>query len=119
MKKEEIEQKVRECIKRVAEEQYIKIEAVRMESKIVDDLGFSSLDVATLTAFLESAFHVDPFAENLSAITEIRTFADILIFMRGVSIKAPISRAQPRPSLQSMAEFKKDCLERPAGGRTK
>ena len=73
----ELEKKVRECIERVAAAQSMEINSIEPHHKIVADLGFKSLDVATLAAFLESTFHVDPFAQNIAAVTEIQTVKDI------------------------------------------
>jgi acyl carrier protein len=77
MTRDDIEKKVKECIERVAREQALELAPLEGRHRIVDDLGFSSLDVATLTAFLESIFHVDPFATNMAVITEIVTMKDV------------------------------------------
>ena len=73
----EIEKSVAACIKQVAAEQDIQIPELNPSKKIVDDLGFKSLDVATLTALLEGTFKVDPFGTGVATITEIRSIQDI------------------------------------------
>lgn len=73
----EIEMAVKECILQVAREQLIEIPELKTQSRVVDDLGFSSLDVATLTALLENKFKVDPFRTGEASITEIRTLQDM------------------------------------------
>ncbi|UUA73394.1 phosphopantetheine-binding protein [Cellvibrio sp. QJXJ] len=65
-------------IERVAQEQALSIHSVETHHAITDDLGFTSLDVATLAALLELEFDVDPFANNMAVITEIRTVQDII-----------------------------------------
>lgn len=74
----EIKEKVERCIFQVAQEQNIKLPtSLEDHHTIVEHLGFKSLDVATLTAFLEIEFHVDPFSTGMAAVTEIRTVGDI------------------------------------------
>lgn len=73
----QIETSVNDCILQVAREQEIQILELNSQKRVVDDLGFTSLDVATLTALLENTFKVDPFGSGLASITEIRTLQDI------------------------------------------
>ncbi len=73
----DIEKSVHSCIHQVAADQGISVGELTPSKRVVDDLGFSSLDVATLTALLESAFKVDPFSTGQATITEIRTLQDI------------------------------------------
>ncbi len=73
----DIEKLVLSCIRQVATDQAIEVSDLNFSKRIVDDLGFSSLDVATLTALLESNFKVDPFGSGMATITEIRTIGDI------------------------------------------
>ena len=73
----DIDKSVRDCISQVAVEQDIQIGELSPDKKVVDDLGFTSLDVATLTALLEGKFKVDPFGSGFATITEIRTIQDI------------------------------------------
>lgn len=48
---------------------------VNDDSQIVQDLGFTSLDVAELIANLEMEFDVDPFSNGVS-LMKVRTFGD-------------------------------------------
>ena len=73
----EIEKSVHACILQVAKDQDIQIGELAPSKRVVDDLGFSSLDVATLTALLEASFKVDPFGTGVATITEIRTVQDV------------------------------------------
>lgn len=73
----DIEIAVKRCILQVADEQGIKVPDLKPEHSVVDTLGFSSLDVATLTALLENTFKIDPFGTGVASITEIRTLQDM------------------------------------------
>ena len=73
----DIETAVKECILQVGREQLIELPELKPQNRVVDDLGFSSLDVATLTALLENKFKVDPFRTGMASITEIRTLQDM------------------------------------------
>ncbi len=66
-----------DSIKQIAQEQGINIESINGSDAIVDDLGFASLDIATLVAVLESKLKVDPLSSGKVAITEVRTIDDI------------------------------------------
>lgn len=69
----EIERVIRE----VAELQKIQLPTLTANLEIVDDLGFTSLAVATLIASLEEVFGVDPFQEEDVMITDVRTISDL------------------------------------------
>ncbi len=73
----QINERIKEIIKQVADEQDIEIGPVEDHHAIVDDLGFSSLDVATLAASFEEAFHVDPFSMGVASVTDIRTVKEV------------------------------------------
>jgi acyl carrier protein len=87
----EVEKAVHSCIKQVAADRDIVLSDLSPSQRVVDDLGFSSLDVATLTAILEATFRFDPFGTGMVTITEIRTVRDICdVYHRGVNgIEAP------------------------------
>jgi acyl carrier protein len=74
---ETVNKKIKDIIYQVAEEQGIVLENVDDDHAIVDDLGFSSLDVATLAAYFEEAFNVDPFSAGIASVSGIRTVRDI------------------------------------------
>jgi acyl carrier protein len=74
---ETVNKKVKEIIYQVAEEQGIVLDGIEDEQAIVDDLGFASLDVATLAALFEEAFQVDPFSTGIASVTTIRTVRDV------------------------------------------
>jgi acyl carrier protein len=77
MERREVEKRVFSCIERVAKEQSIPLKEIKFTDKVVENLGFQSLDVGTLTAFLEIEFSVDPFTSGQAVITEIRTVGDV------------------------------------------
>ena len=83
---ETIRTEVVERMKSIADEQGIECGSIEDQRAIVDDLGFSSLDVAVLVSHLEKTFGVDPFATNNSAATEIRTVEDVcMLYERTLS----------------------------------
>jgi acyl carrier protein len=49
---------------------------------LVDELGFSSMDIALLIARFDMEFNKEPFAEDY-AITDIRTIADLIAAYEG------------------------------------
>lgn len=73
----EINAKIKEILKMVAEDQDIVIGQIEDHHAIVDDLGFSSLDVAVLAAHFEEAFKVDPFTMGVASVTSIRTVKEV------------------------------------------
>ncbi|NKB24241.1 MAG: acyl carrier protein [Kiritimatiellae bacterium] len=73
----EINQTVKDFIMQINEEQELGISEVQDDDSLVEDLGFSSLYVASLVAFLENKLEVDPFSTNRAVITEMRTVEDI------------------------------------------
>lgn len=95
MKYEEICQIVKDNIMQISEEEGLEIGEVQDHQSLVEELGFASLDVATLVALLETALEVDPFKMNVSVITELRTVEDIAkayekALMQGASIRENI-----------------------------
>jgi acyl carrier protein len=77
MNYQDICQTVKSKIMQVGEEEGLEIREVQDHQSLVENLGFSSLDVATLVALLEATLDVDPFRMNLAVITELRTVEDI------------------------------------------
>lgn len=72
-----VERQIDEVIRRVAEERSVKLPTFGADTEIVDELGFTSLMVATLIANLEDEFGVDPFQDEDVMITDIRTVGDL------------------------------------------
>lgn len=73
----EIKASVERVIRRVAEERGLALPALRDDTEIVDELGFSSLVVAALIASLEEELGFDPFQDEDVMITDVRTFGDL------------------------------------------
>ncbi len=71
-----VEQTVLETLETVAEDESLGAEEFRSDQKLVDDLGFRSLDMARIIAILDGKLGVDPFT-NLVSITSIRTVGDL------------------------------------------
>lgn len=60
-------------IKQLNGDEYVE---VALESRIVQDLGFKSLDIAQLIAMLEIEYEKDPFAEGVS-LSEVISIGDL------------------------------------------
>lgn len=63
-------------LKEIQQRNNYPMRALNDEVKVVDGLGFSSLDVAELVAILEIETGVDPFASGVS-IMDVHTIADL------------------------------------------
>jgi acyl carrier protein len=72
-----VQNSINQVIEQIASEQLLQIPPLTDKLSLVDDLGFASLDIATLIAMLEDIFKFDPFAEGQIAITDIRTVGDL------------------------------------------
>ena len=68
---------IENLILRIAEERGLRLPALQDDSELVDELGFSSLMVATLIANLDEELGVDPFQDENVMITDIRTLRDL------------------------------------------
>jgi acyl carrier protein len=64
------------ALKSIQEENMYKSLALENGTKIVNDLGFTSLDVAQLIAMLEIELGVDPFAQGMS-IMDVRSIGEL------------------------------------------
>jgi len=72
-----IQNQIVTVIRRVAEERHLKLPEIADSTEIVDELGFSSLQVATLIANLEEELGVDPFQDEDVMIADVRTVKDL------------------------------------------
>ncbi len=68
---------VERVIRTIADERDLHLPEITDRTELVDELGFSSLMVATLVASLEEELGVDPFQDENVMITDIRTFKDL------------------------------------------
>lgn len=50
---------------------------IKKDSKIVQDLGLKSLDIAQLIAMLEAEYDIDPFNEGRATLAEVLTVEDL------------------------------------------
>jgi acyl carrier protein len=73
----DIKNLIEKVIRRVAEERNLKLPELADSTELVDELGFSSLQVATLIANLEEEFGVDPFQDENVMIADVRTIQDL------------------------------------------
>ncbi len=85
----EIRNLIEKVIRRVAEERGLELPELADSTEIVDELGFSSLQVATLIANLEEEFGVDPFQLEDVMIADVRTIQDLGdVYARALSVSA-------------------------------
>jgi len=77
MNGDDVRDLIGKVIRRIAEERNLRLGEFRDGTEIVDELGFSSLMVATLIANLEEEFGIDPFQDENVMITDIRTIKDL------------------------------------------
>lgn len=73
----DVKNTIEQTLRTVAQERGIQLPALRDDSEIVDELGFTSLAVAALIAHLEEALGVDPFQDEDVMITDIRTLQNL------------------------------------------
>jgi acyl carrier protein len=73
----EVRETIVRVIQEVAGQHKLSLPAIKEEHAVVDDLGFASLQVATLIANLEEAIDVDPFESEDVMITDVRTVGDL------------------------------------------
>ena len=69
---EDVKAKIEKVIRKIAEERSLTLPALKNDTEIVDELGFSSMMVAGLIANLEEEFGVDPFQDEDVMITDIQ-----------------------------------------------
>ncbi|MDA8562084.1 hypothetical protein N9L02_03095 [Gammaproteobacteria bacterium] len=73
----EVKELVVKYIGQLCEENGKTIPKIENESSIMDDIGLSSIEFATLISFLETDLNVDPFIDGSIAVTDIRTVGEI------------------------------------------
>ena len=74
---EQTEKVIKTIIQEILEQKPYKVPEIKDELRIIEDLGFSSLDIAQLIAQLEMELDVDPFSEG-ALISSIRTVKSIV-----------------------------------------
>lgn len=73
---EQVKKVIENAINQIQEQRSYKISELNEELKLIDDLGFSSLDIAQLIAYLEMELNVDPFSEG-AMISSINTVGNL------------------------------------------
>lgn len=73
----DIKHRIETVVRRVAEARNLQLPELTEGTEIVDELGFSSLQVASLIANLEEEFGVDPFQHEDVMIADVRTLQDL------------------------------------------
>lgn len=109
--KSNVETVLKRTIADMAEQQGLNLKTIEDHDAIVADLGFSSMDVATLTALLEKELGVNPFFMGICALSDIRTIREIInVYEHAIKIKnntAPtkdevhLTRAQARQNARA------------------
>jgi len=67
---------IHEVLRSVADEESLSLPEIQGDEKLVEDLGFRSLNMARILAILEGRLGVDPFSKMV-AVTSIRTVDDL------------------------------------------
>ncbi|MCP4109231.1 MAG: hypothetical protein GY749_27520 [Desulfobacteraceae bacterium] len=106
-------QKTSELILQIAKDQSLPIREVRAENSIVEDLGFKSLDIATLASMLDLEFNVEPFTSNMAAITEIHTVEDLCNVYR--QCMGQSTGNEPRYEIASRADERLRAMKKRKG----
>ncbi|MCC5467064.1 acyl carrier protein [Pelosinus baikalensis] len=68
----EVKKGIENAIKQILDQKSYKVPEIKDELRIIEDLGFSSLDIAQLIAHLEMELGADPFSEG-ALISSINT----------------------------------------------
>lgn len=68
---------IAQVVREVARQNKLQLPPLRDDMEIVDELGFTSLAVASVIANLEEILLVDPFQDEGVMITDIRTLRDL------------------------------------------
>lgn len=77
MNSSEIRETIIRYIKELSEENNKTLTEIKPEQSIMEDIGLSSIQVATLLSFLETDFGYDPFMSGDVSITDIRTVGEL------------------------------------------
>ena len=77
MNSKDIEQTIIRHIKELSEENGRSVSEVAKDQSIMEDLGLTSLQIATLVSFLETELEVDPFATGNIGIMDISTVGEL------------------------------------------
>jgi len=77
MHSNEIEKTIIKYIKELSEESGRSLAEVKKDQSIIEELGLTSLQIATLVSFLETEFGVDPFSTGSIGIMDVNTVEDL------------------------------------------
>jgi acyl carrier protein len=87
---------IEKAIRDVADEWELDLPPLRRDSELVDELGFSSMTVVSLTMNLEEELGIDPFADRTVMLTDMRTIGDLCdVYGRALAAARPA----PAPSI--------------------
>ena len=114
---ERVNEAVFAAVRSVAQEKSLPLESINAHCKLVDDLGFVSLDLARIVAIIEIELDADPFA-SLVPVTSIRTVDDLCKAYEKCFLpaeQAPAAADPPAPSSArgaSSREHQRDLRKR-------
>ncbi len=77
MNSTEVKETIENILKEIANNNKKVLPELQSHLELVDDLGFTSLNVAELIANLEEQLEMDPFQDEDVMITDIRTIGDL------------------------------------------
>jgi acyl carrier protein len=75
----EIKKNIKHAIQQILDQKSYNIPEIKDELRMIEDLGFSSLDIAQLIAHLEMELGADPFSERalLSSINTVGSLYNV------------------------------------------
>ncbi|MCX8131434.1 MAG: acyl carrier protein [Clostridia bacterium] len=74
---EQTEKIIKNVIQEILEQKPYKVTEIKDEQRLIEDLGFSSLDIAQLIAHLEIELDADPFSQG-ALISSVRTVKSLI-----------------------------------------
>lgn len=76
---ERTKESIESAIKQILDQKSYKVPDIKDELRIIEDLGFSSLDIAQLIAHLEMELGIDPFSEGalISSINTVGSMCNV------------------------------------------
>jgi acyl carrier protein len=108
--KKSVNKTIKKLIMQIADEQSIEIVSLSDRDHFVEDLGFSSLDIATLVALLEVEFKIDPFSTNKTVITEISRIEELVdIYYKCLSGKESVSSSNSPCTKNSRGQARREA----------
>ena len=74
---EDVKHVIKNTMVQLAADQSKQIGTINDNDNIVEKLGFTSIEVATLISMLDTTFNVDPFGTGEASVTEVGTVGQL------------------------------------------